>query len=106
MSEAEIKKPASGLREASRGYSDLYNAAYNAAYEATLRRFETSRSFTISPELATKLEELALESGHSASEILQAGISLVELAVKAREKGKKFGVVEQDTPLVTEVVGL
>jgi predicted transcriptional regulator len=102
MSEAEIKKPASGLRAASRRNSDLYNAAY----EATLRRFETSRSFTIPSELAKKLEEIAAESGLTESEILRTGIGLVELAVKAREKGKKFGVVEQDTPLVTEVVGL
>jgi hypothetical protein len=100
MSEAETKKPASGLRAESRGYSDRDLALYNAFLR------ETYRSFTISPELATKLEELSIESGHSESEILQAGISLVELAVKAREKGKKFGVVEQDTPLVTEVVGL
>lgn len=100
MSEAEIKKPASGLREASRG--DIDRARLLALHNASLRM----AAFTVSPELATKLEELALESGHSASEILQAGISLVELAVKAREKGKKFGVVEQDTPLVTEVVGL
>ena len=99
MSEPEIKKPASGLRSAR--YSDRMSTLYTAS-----KRAETSRSFAISPELATKLEELSLESGHSESEILQAGISLVELAVKAREKGKKFGVVEQDTPLVTEVVGL
>ncbi len=102
MSEAEIKKPSSGLTSgpigSSRGYSDRSLALHNASLRMA--------AFTVSPELATKLEELALESGHSASEILQAGISLVELAVKAREKGKKFGVVEQDTPLVTEVVGL
>jgi hypothetical protein len=102
MSEAEIKKPTSGFSAASSGYSDRMSALQTASS----RMDETYRSFTVSPELATKLEELALESGHSASEILQAGISLVELAVKAREKGKKFGVVEQDTPLVTEVVGL
>jgi hypothetical protein len=101
MSEAEIKKPASGLREASSGNSDRFSAYHTAS----LRR-AISRSFTISPELATKLEELTAHSGLSESEIFQAGIGLVELAVKAREKGKKFGVVEQDTPLVTEVVGL
>jgi hypothetical protein len=104
VSEAEIKKPASGLRGSSKG--DIARARALALDNASLRMAETYRSFTISPELATKLEELSLESGHSESEILQAGISLVELAVKAREKGKKFGVVEQDTPLVTEVVGL
>jgi hypothetical protein len=102
MSETENTNLLGGLRPQNRGNSDRALALHSAS----LRMAEIPRSFTVSPELATKLEELALESGHSASEILQAGISLVELAVKAREKGKKFGVVEQDTPLVTEVVGL
>jgi predicted transcriptional regulator len=103
MSEAEIIRSTSGLSAASSGNSDR---VIITLHDDFLRKAETYRSFTVSPELAAKLEELASESGHSASEILQAGISLVELAVKAREKGKKFGVVEQDTPLVTEVVGL
>lgn len=101
MSEPEIKKPTSGPRWADRVYSDRMSALYTAS-----KRAETSRSFTIPPELAKKLEEIASESGLTESEILRTGIGLVELAVKAREKGKKFGVVEQDTPLVTEVVGL
>ena len=100
MAEVENTQSTSGLSAASSSI-DRMSASYNAYLRA-----KTPRSFTLSLELALKLEELATESGHSESEILQAGISLVELAVKAREKGKKFGVVEQDTPLVTEVVGL
>jgi hypothetical protein len=60
----------------------------------------------ISPEFDDRLEELSNASGLSKSELIQSGVALVELALKAKQQGKKFGVVEQDTPLVTEVVGL
>jgi hypothetical protein len=102
MSEAEVKKSISGFREASSGYSDRLSALQTASS----RIAETDRSFTIPHDLATKLEEIASESGLSEGEILRTGIALVELAVTARKRNKKFGVVEQDTPLITEVVGL
>jgi hypothetical protein len=60
----------------------------------------------VSPEFDDRLEELSNASGLSKSELIQSGVALVELALKAKQQGKKFGVVEQDTPLVTEVVGL
>jgi hypothetical protein len=60
----------------------------------------------ISPEFDDRLEELSNASGLSKSELIQSGVALLELALKAKQQGKKFGVVEQDTPLVTEVVGL
>lgn len=108
MSEAESTKLAAEItkllvdREASSGYNDRVLALHNAS----LRMAEIPRTFTIPPDLATKLEEIASESGLSEGEILRTGIALVELAVTARKRNKKFGVVEQDTPLITEVVGL
>jgi predicted transcriptional regulator len=61
-------------------------------------------SLSISPELDKKLESLANKTGRTKDEILLGGISLIELAVKAKEEGKKFGVAEQDQKLITEVV--
>ncbi|WP_019502424.1 hypothetical protein [Pseudanabaena sp. PCC 6802] len=60
----------------------------------------------ISSDIDEKLESLANKIGRTKDEILLGGISLIELAVKAKEEGKKFGVAEQDQTLITEVVGL
>lgn len=61
-------------------------------------------SVTISPDLDKKLESLANRTGRTKGEILLGGISLIELAIMAKEEGKKFGVAEQDLTLITEVV--
>jgi hypothetical protein len=54
----------------------------------------------------SKLEELSHKLGISIDEVLSAGLVLVDLALQAAEQGKKFGVVEQDQPMITEVVGI
>lgn len=60
----------------------------------------------VSPEVNDKLEELAQRIGGTKGDVLRGAITLIEVAVTAREQGKKFGVVEQNQPLVTEIVGI
>ncbi len=54
----------------------------------------------------SKLDELSHKLGISIDEVLSAGLVLVDLALQAAEQGKKFGVVEHDQPMITEVVGI
>ena len=74
-------------------------------------RAETERgkirlSLDLSPELNDLLGELAAAIGGSKSDVLRKAIALMEVAVKAKRQGKKFGVAEQDQTLTTEIIGL
>jgi len=63
-------------------------------------------SLDISRELNDLLEKLSSELDGSKSDVLRKGIVLMEVFVKARRQGKKFGVAEENQTLVTEIVGL
>ena len=63
-------------------------------------------SLAVSPELDNLLQTLADKTGTSKSEVLRKAIVLMEVAVNAKEEGKKFGVAEKDQPLAKEIVGL
>lgn len=63
-------------------------------------------SLDLSPELNTLLEKLAAVIDGTKSDVLRKGIVLMEVAVKAKQENKKFGVAEKDQPLITEIVGL
>jgi len=63
-------------------------------------------SLDVSQELNELLETLSSEIDGSKSDVLRKGIVLMEILVKARKAGKKFGVAEKDQVLVTEIVGL
>lgn len=63
-------------------------------------------SLDVSPETNRLLEDIADIVGGTKSDVLRKGIALMELAVRAKQKGKKFGLVEQDQPIVTEIVVL
>jgi hypothetical protein len=56
-------------------------------------------------DLKNRIELISDLLNCSETEVLNAGISLIELAILAKKEGKKFGVVENDQPLMTEVVG-
>ncbi|HEY2509589.1 MAG TPA: hypothetical protein VGI39_01915 [Polyangiaceae bacterium] len=53
-----------------------------------------------------KLEELADKLNGTKSDVLRKAISLVEVAVRAKEEGKKFGIAAPDQTLSTEIIGL
>ena len=63
-------------------------------------------SLEVSPQLNAKLEELAAKTHGSKSEVLRRAIALMDIAVQAKEDGKKFGVAGKDQELATEIVGI
>lgn len=56
--------------------------------------------------LNDRLVELAEKTGGTKSDVLRKGIALVEVALRAREEGRRFGIVDADQPLAVEVVGI
>ena len=63
-------------------------------------------SLELSPQLNETLEELASRIHGSKSDVLRKAIAIMEVAVRAKEEGKKFGIAEGDQTLSTEVVGI
>ncbi len=63
-------------------------------------------SLALSPELNARLEELA-QAGHtSKSEILRKAIALFDVVAEAKSEKKRFGILDQDKHLLTEIVGI
>jgi predicted transcriptional regulator len=63
-------------------------------------------SLALSPELNARLEELA-QAGHtSKSEILRKAIALFDVVAEAKSEKKRFGILDQDKRLLTEIVGI
>lgn len=63
-------------------------------------------SLELSPQLNAKLDELSEKLHASKADVLRKAIALIEVAVRAKEEGKKFGVAAPDQELSTEIVGL
>lgn len=63
-------------------------------------------SLALSPELNARLEELA-QAGHTTkSEILRKAIALFDVVAEAKSEKKRFGILDQDKRLLTEIVGI
>ena len=63
-------------------------------------------SLEVSPQMNEKLEELADKLHGTKSDVLRKAIAIIEVAVRAKEEGNKFGVATPDQTLTTEIVGL
>jgi predicted transcriptional regulator len=64
-------------------------------------------SLEISPELNEVLDLLVEKNaGSTKSEVLRKAIALMQVAVEAREQGKKIGIANKDQPLGTELIGI
>jgi predicted transcriptional regulator len=63
-------------------------------------------SLDVSPELSDALTQLASKLHTSKSDVLRKAIALMEVAVRAKEQHKKFGIAAPDQALETEIVGL
>jgi len=63
-------------------------------------------SLDVSPELNRMLDELATKIHGTKSDVLRKAIVLMELAVQAKEKEQKLGIIDKDRHVVTEIVGL
>ena len=68
---------------------------------------ETVRlSLEVSTALNRTLEEMAAQTHSSKSEILRKAIALMELAIRAKNEGNRFGIANKDQQLATEIVGI
>ncbi len=68
---------------------------------------ETVRlSVSLSPELNDRLEQLAASSHTTKTEILRKAIALYDVVAEAKTEKKRFGILDQDKRLLTEIVGI
>jgi predicted transcriptional regulator len=72
----------------------------------TASRGEIRLSLVVSPELNKTLENLAENSHSTKSEILRKAIALFDLALQARRKDQKIGILDKDDQVVKEIVGI
>jgi predicted transcriptional regulator len=63
-------------------------------------------SLAVSPELNDRLEQLAEASHTTKSEILRKAIALFDVVAEAKSEKKRFGILDQNKQLVTEIVGI
>lgn len=63
-------------------------------------------SLDVSPELNDTLGELAQKTGTTKSEVLRKAIALMEVAVEAKEKHNRLGILDEERHLVREIVGI
>lgn len=63
-------------------------------------------SLAVSPELNERLEQLAAAGHTTKSEILRKAIALFDVVAEAKLEKKRFGILDQDKRLVTEIVGI
>ena len=63
-------------------------------------------SLDVSPELYETLTTLAAKLHSTRSDILRKAVAFMEVAVRAKDQHKKFGVAAPDQSLETEIVGL
>ena len=83
------------------GYQDASGRFHLKASEETIRL-----SLDVSPELYETLNTLAAKLHTTKSDVLRKAVALLEVAVRAKEEHKKFGVAAPDQALETEIVGL
>jgi len=63
-------------------------------------------SLVVSPELNARLDELASSSHTTKSEILRKAIALFDVVAEAKMEKKRFGILDQNKQLLTEIVGI
>jgi predicted transcriptional regulator len=83
------------------GYGDATGRFHLKASEETIRL-----SLNVSPELYETLNTLAAKLHSTKSDVLRKAVALLEVAVRAKEEHKKFGVAAPNQTLETEIVGL
>jgi predicted transcriptional regulator len=63
-------------------------------------------SLVVTADLNDTLTQLAEKTGETKSDVLRKAITLMEMAVDARQRGRKVGIVEKDQTVMTEIVGI
>jgi hypothetical protein len=60
---------------------------------------------SISSKPSKLLEDLSVATHSEPADLIEKGIVLVGVAIKARKQGLRLGVVDSDGRLVTEIIG-
>lgn len=64
-------------------------------------------SLELSPELNATLEDLAARTGNGTkADVLRKAIAVLEIAIRAKEQGRRFGIAQPDQELATEIIGI
>lgn len=63
-------------------------------------------SLALSPELNSRLEQLASENRTTKSEILRKAVALFDVVSEAKRENRRLGILDKEKRLVTEIVGL
>jgi predicted transcriptional regulator len=63
-------------------------------------------SLVVSQELNSHLEQMAAAGHTTKSEILRKAIALFDVVAEAKSEKKRFGVLDQNKNLLTEIVGI
>jgi predicted transcriptional regulator len=66
----------------------------------------TRLTFDVSAELNEVLERLAEKTSGTKSEVLRKAIALMDVAVDAKGKGQRVGLLDEKDQVVTRIVGL
>lgn len=60
----------------------------------------------VSADLNRTLEALTEKTGGTKSELLRRAIALMEVAVEAKQRGQRLGLVDREDKLVTRIVSI
>jgi predicted transcriptional regulator len=63
-------------------------------------------SLDVSVELNKLINQLAKETNSTKSDVLRRAVTLLNVAIDAKQQGKKIGIAEKDQPLTTEIIWL
>jgi predicted transcriptional regulator len=63
-------------------------------------------SLALSPDLYARLEKLASDNHTTKSEVLRRAVALFDVVSEAKAQKKRFGILNKDKELETEIVGL
>lgn len=63
-------------------------------------------SIAMSPELNERLEQIALAQHTTKSEILRKALALFDVVAEAKTEKKRFGILDENKNLLTEIVGI
>lgn len=74
--------------------------------EQTKKERTVRLSLDVSVELNKLINQLAKETNSTKSDVLRRAVSLLNVAVDAKQQGKKIGIAEKDQPLTTEIIWL
>ena len=67
---------------------------------------EIRLSLVVSTEMNKRLEEMA-ETGHtSKSDVLRKALALYDVVAEAKSQKNRFGILDKDRKLLTEIVGI